>query len=228
MRTARNTALLLATAALLMPRPAASQMSIGARAFGGYDTYSMGDWNDIRRSLFIPTSLYSRGKDGNSLGGGLELTWGRSLLFTLSYERLTPGRMNGLKINPSDGRLVFDGEKLRLPCNALLLEAEYRRRLRPRLVVGVGAGGGYYQLGEEIESRLTLRNLEGSAFGGQAFALVERQITPATSIGLDLGYRSAKVDVSKVNRQTPPFGIDVDYSGFQSRLVLRLNPGVSR
>ena len=89
-------------------------------------------------------------------------------------------------------------------------------------------GGGYYQLGEETESPGTGRNFEGGAFGGQAFGLGEWDLTSTTSIGLDVGYRWASVDVSKVNRQPPPIEIDVDYSGLHTRLVLRFHPRGAR
>jgi hypothetical protein len=121
-----------------------------------------------------------------------------------------------------------NGQKMKLPANVLLLEAEYRRRVRPRLQIGVGAGAGYYQLGEEIESPGTNRDFAGDAFGGQAFGLGEWDLTPAATFGLDIGYRWAKVGVSEVNRQPPNFGIDVDYSGLSTRLVLRYLPRRNR
>jgi len=96
--------------------------------------------------------------------------------------------------------------------------------MRPRLRIGAGAGAGYYQLGEEIESPGTDRDFEGDAFGGQAWALGEWEMTAAASVGLDVGYRWAQVPVDKVNRQSPPFDIDVDYSGLNTRLVLRYVP----
>lgn len=216
MRTRHTAALLLVAAACLAPRPADAQ-GLGIRAFGGYNTYAMGDANDIRRGLFIPTSLYSTPKDGFSLGIGGEWSVRSWLSVTASYERLVVGRM-----------AEINGQKMKLPANAFLLEFEHRRRLRPRVMVGVAAGGGYYQLGEEVESPATSRNYEGSSFGGQAFALGEYEWTPAASIGLDLGYRWAKVDVSKVNANPPPIGIDVDYSGLHTRIVLRYMPRRTR
>ena len=217
MRLPRHAALALAAAALLAPRPALSQTALGVRTFGGYDTYAMGDWEDIRRELFIPAAQFSRPTDGYSLGVGAELSWSEALSFTLSYERLTPGRMAEVKIGSVS-------QKMKLPCNALLLEAEYRKRLRPRFRIGAGGGAGYYQLGEEIESPATQRDFEGESFGGQAVALGEWEMTPAAAIGLDIGYRWAKVGVDKVNRQTPFFETDLDYSGLVTRLVLRYLP----
>ncbi len=213
MRMRRAAALLSGAAALLLPRPTLAQAVIGIRTFGGYNTYAMGDANDIRRGLLLPTSEFSTPEDGYSLGVGAELAWRRWLSFTFSYERLTVGRM-----------AEVNGQKMQLPCNALLLETEYRRGLRPRWRIGGGGGLGYYQLGEEIESPATQRDFEGEAIGGQAFALGEWEMTPAASIGFDIGYRWALVPVDKVNRQPPPFDIDVDYSGLDTRLVLRYVP----
>jgi hypothetical protein len=213
MRSPRYAAPLLVAAALLAPHPAFPQAALGIRAFGGYNTYAMGDAEDIRRALFVPRSVYSAPSDGYSLGVGAELAWNPALSFTFGYERLVPGRMSEV-----------NGEKMRLPCNTLLLEAEYRRRLRPHMRIGAGAGGGYYQLGEEVESPGTGRDFEGDAFGGQVFGLVERELTTATAIGLDIGYRWASVKVDKVNRQ-PPFSETIlDYSGLNTRLVLRYLP----
>ena len=217
MRMPRSATLAFAAAALLAPRPALPQATIGVRAFGGYNTYAMGDLNDIMRGLFVPPGSYGDPKDGYSLGVGAELSWRPSLSFTLSYERLVPGRMSEV-----------NGQKMQLPANALLLEAEYRRRVRPRLRLGVGGGAGYYQLGEETESPGTSRNYEGDGFGGQAFGLGEWELTPAASIGLDVGYRWAAVEVSEVNRQPPTFGIEMDYSGLNTRLVLRYLPRRNR
>jgi hypothetical protein len=200
----------LIAAALLAWRPASAQTALGVRVFGGYNTYAMGDAEDIRRGLFRPAGDFPELKDGYSLGVGAELGWRQFLSFTLSYERLAVGRL-------SDSDLQF-------PCNALLLEAEYRRRLRPRLMVGVAGGTGYYQLGEEIESPKTQRDFEGAAPGGQAYAIGEWELTPAGSVGIDLGYRWAKVGVDKVNREPPFTGIDVDYSGLIARIMLRYMP----
>jgi len=214
----RTVAAALVAAALLAPRPAHPQTVLGIRAFGGYDTYAMGDWNDIRRGLLIPASMFSRPTDGYSLGVGAELAWSKSLSFTLSYERVTPGRMSEI-----------DGQKMKLPANVALLEAEYRRRVRPRLQLGLGAGTGYYQLGQEVESPVTARDYAGDAFGGQAFGIGEWDVTPAVTFGLDIGYRWATVSVSEVNHRPPPsFGIDVDYSGLSTRLVLRFLPRRNR
>jgi hypothetical protein len=217
MRMARTAAWALAAAALVAAGPARAQTAVGVRVFGGYDTFAMGDAADIRRVLFVPSSEFSTPKDGYALGVGAELAWRPSLSFTLSYERLTPGRMSEV-----------NGQKMRLPCNALLFEAEYRRRLRPRFMIGAAGGGGYYQLGEEIESPGTDRDLEGDAFGGQAFAIGEWEVTPAASVGLDIGYRAAKVSVDKVNRQPPLTDVEVDYSGLITRLVLRYLPRRTR
>ena len=203
--------------ALLAPCLAHSQAVLGIRTFGGYDTYAMGDWNDIRRGLFIPASEFSRPKDGWSLGVGAELALRKTLSPTLAYERLTPGRM-----------AEVNGQKMKLPANVMLLEAEYRRPVRPRLQIGIGGGAGYYQLGEEVESPGTARNFAGDAFGGQAFGLGEWDMTPAVTFGLDVGYRWAKVSVSEVNQLPPDFGIDVDYSGLTTRLVLRFLPRRNR
>jgi len=213
MRMPRPVALAFLAATLLAPRAAFPQAALGARAFGGYNTYAMDDWNDIRRALLVPSSEFSRPKDGYSLGVGAEYAWKPWLSFTFSYERLAVGRM-----------AEVNGQKMKFPANALLLEAEYRRRLRPRLRIGLGGGAGYYRLGEEIESPGTNRDFEGESSGGQAFALGEWEMTPAASVGLDLGYRWAKVGVDKVNRQPPPTAIDMDYSGLNTRLVLRYLP----
>ena len=217
MRIQPNAALALVVAALLVPRSALPQAATGLRTFGGYNTYAMGDANDIRRGLFIPSRTFSTPRDGHSLGVGAELALRRSLSFTASYERLVPGRM-----------CEVNGEKMRLPANALLLEAEYRRPMGSRYRAGLGGGGGYYQLGEEVESPGTSRNFEGGTLGGQAFALGEWDMTAAVSVGLDVGYRWARVGVDKVNRQTPSFEIDVDYSGLNTRLVLRYLPRRNR
>src|SRR5881296_2851397 len=156
MQASRPVSLAWVAAALLLPRAALPQTTLGARAFGGYNTYAMDDANDIRRGLFIPASQFSSPKDGPSLGVGAELAWSHWLSFTFSYERVAVGRM-----------AEVNGQKMQLPANALLLEAELRRRVRPRLRIGAGGGVGYYQLGEEIESPGTDRDFEGDAFGGQ-------------------------------------------------------------
>ena len=211
MRTPRNAAPLLVMALLLLPRPNAADVAVGARMFGGYNTYAMGDWSDILRGLRVPAGALGPEDDGYSLGVGAELIWG-PWSATWSYERLVPGRQGEV-----------NSQKVRLPANALLLEIENRRRMRPRLSLGLGGGAGYYQLGEEIESPGTDRDFEGSAFGGQAFGLGEWTLTPTTSIGLEIGYRWASVDVSKVSRQPPAREIDVDYSGLNTRLELRFH-----
>ena len=223
MRMHRRAAVALAASVFLAPHAAHSQAAVGLRAFGGYNTYAMDDAEDIRRGLLVPASQFPQLKDGYSLGLGAELSWKPSLSFTLSYERIAVGRMSDITIHDRSGNVTGSG-KMQLPCNALLLEAEYRRRLKPRIVIGAAGGGGYYQLGEEVESPATDQNFQGNTVGGQAFALGEWELTPAASVGLDLGYRWAKVGVDKVNFQPPPRDIDVDYSGLDTRIVLRYLP----
>jgi hypothetical protein len=122
--------------------------------------------------------------------------------------------MSEIKLFDRNGNLITS-QKMQLPCNALLLEAEYRRRLKPRIQFGAGGGAGYYQLGEEVESPATGQDFEGNSFGGQAFAIGEWEFTPAASIGLDIGYRWAKVGVDKVNREPPFNEIDMGLLGAQ-------------
>jgi hypothetical protein len=172
----------------------------------------MGDWDDVRRALFVPASLAGDPHDGYSLGVSGEMAFGPWFAITGSYERLVPGRMSEV-----------NGEKLQLPANALLLEAEFRRRFSSRIRVGIGGGLGNYRLGEEVESPGTERNLEGGKLGAQAFALGEWDWTSSVSLGLDIGYRWAAVDVEEVDRQPPTTETVVDYSGLHTRLVLRLH-----
>ena len=215
MRMPRSAAVALAAiasiAALLAPR-AADAAPYGLRLFGGYNTYAMGDWDDVRRSLFLPASLAGDPSDGHSLGVSGEMGLGQSLTLTASYERLVPGRMSEI-----------NGQQLQIPANAFLLEAEYRRRWRPRLMVGVGAGLGYYQLGDEVESPPTARNLEGESLGWQAFALGEWEWTSSLALGLDVGYRNAEVGVDEVNRHPPFTDTVMDYSGLHTRLFIRVH-----
>ena len=212
MRMPCTAAVAFLAAALFVPHPAAAETAFGVRFFGGYNTYALGDWDDVRRALFVPASQAGDPHDGHSLGIGLDLGWGPWLAFTGSYERLVPGRMSEV-----------NGEKLKLPANALLLEAEFHRRIRPRLWVGVGGGIGHYQLGEEVESPGTNRNLEGDNWGSQLYGLVEWEWTSMVSLGLDVGYRKASVDVTDANRQPPRTETVVDYSGLNTRLVMRLH-----
>jgi hypothetical protein len=227
MRMSRNAAIALAAALFLAPHAAHSETAVGLRAFGGYNTYAMGDAEDIRHGLRVPSSQFPPLKDGYSLGVGAELAWRPGLSFTLDYERIAVGRMSEIKLFDRNGNLITS-QKMQLPCNALLLEAEYRRRLKPRILFGAGGGAGYYQLGEEVESPATGQDFEGNSFGGQAFAIGEWEFTPAASIGLDVGYRWAKVGVDKVNREPPFNAIDMDYSGLDTRIVLRYLPRRTR
>ena len=83
MRMSRNAAIALAAAWFLAPHAAHSQTAVGLRAFGGYNTYAMGDAEDIRRGLRVPSSQFPPLKDGYSLGVGAELAWRPGLSFTL-------------------------------------------------------------------------------------------------------------------------------------------------
>ncbi|HEY2956325.1 MAG TPA: hypothetical protein VGK89_13890 [Candidatus Eisenbacteria bacterium] len=213
MRAPLRAAVLLVIAALLSPRAAAA-VTFGGRAFGGYNTYAMGDWSDVLAGLRAPAGAIAPEDDGYSLGVGADLVWSASWCLTGSYERVVPGRQGEIR-----------GRRVHLPANAVLLELEYRRRAGTRLTLGVGGGGGYYQLGEEVESPGTGQNFAGSAFGGQVYGLGERTITPVVSLGLAVGYRSAKVGVDKVDFQVPTRDIELDYTGLTARLVLRIHQG---
>ena len=64
MRMPPNTALAFVAAALLLPSPGAAAVALGARAFGGYNTYAMGDWSDILRGLRAPAGAIGAEDDG--------------------------------------------------------------------------------------------------------------------------------------------------------------------
>jgi hypothetical protein len=207
--------LLLVSLALTLAAPRAGEagVALGARLFGAYNNYGMGDWDRLLAAMRIRPGTFARARDGYSMGAGGEFLLGKSLTLALTYERLVPGRMDTLF-----------AQKLRLPANAFLLDLEYRHRIAGRFSMGAGGGGGWYQLGDEIESRDTGVNLDGTGSGGHAAWLADWAFTPNTSLGLSVGYRWARVDVSKINRKPPRFPVEADYSGRIARLGLRFHP----
>jgi hypothetical protein len=214
--------LALTALALIRPDRGGAEVASGLRIEGCYNTHAMGDWDTLATAMRVSPTAFEQAGSGLSFAIGPELRWNERWGLAVTYERLLPAERE-------DAR----GRTLRLPANALLVTFEAFRRVRPALRIGVGAGGGYYQLGDEIELKALTTDLEGSGFGYHVSGLGAWTLTRGTDLTFQAGYRGAKVNVDKINRTDPrvfvpgrgfrPLDVELDFSGLSARLGIRFH-----
>lgn len=222
-RSARLIALAGVLLVLFAPAAASADTRVGIALFGGYNTYSMNDVNEMIREI---NSTLSGGaqldeiKDSWGYGGGLRVR-PAPLLFAFDFERLVPGselEYFGATVDVDVSANAFTGTLF------YLFPSESSVRL------GLGAGAGYYGLsgaiGADSAGVGVELDLEGSGVGFHALAVLDFAFSSVVHLEGMAGYRFAETNDLKVAGETAykPDGekAKLEWSGFMSRAGLTL------
>ena len=203
--------------------PARAETQFGVSVFGGYDSYSMDDANELIDAVndALAGSGYEMDEisSGFAYGGGIRIRPSGPLRFALDYERL----------NASSELSIFDFNfKLDVPANAFTGTAIYVFPSTSKAQFGIGAGVGYYKcsgsLGADSSGVGIETDVEGSGVGFHGAGALDVAMSPTVHLEGMAGYRFAHTSDVEVGGETA-FNSDgeeatIDWSGFMSRVGL--------
>jgi hypothetical protein len=196
---------------------------LGISAFGGYGSYAMSDVNDLvdrTNELFTGLGLKMDPlNSGANVGLGVELRISPTLAVSMEYERLAGATSVG-----AEGASVEYG----IPANAVLATLKGYLLSSGSVRFGLGGGVGYYD--SSGSAKFSIPNHEGlsedwsgSTLGFHGLGLLDYEATPSFHLGLQAGYRYAKVtDVDTVLPAIMGMSqskLDLDWSGLMTRFA---------
>jgi len=195
MRSTLFMAVLAAAALAVNPMQASAAPSFGGEVFGAFNTYSMGDVNDV---IDVANSL---GADYNEVGNGM--TGGLGIRMWATENLMISGVWEPLFVTAEDGQ---GGPELTADANSFQITGGYFFPSATTARYGIAAGLGYYSLAEDTG--------EGSGLGFHVLGMSEWTVSRGFAVTAGAGYRFADVEVDNAG------GASVDYSGFMARLGL--------
>jgi len=206
-------ALLLVSLSFASPSSAA--MRWGGQVFGGFNTHSMDDWNDvIDDSNSSSGSNFDNINNGFSFGAGPTVIVNDNWMFGAHYERLMASKSedSGLEIKPE--------------ANAFGVTGMYLFPSAGAMNYGLGVGVDYMTLAGKLSDPTDEADIEGSGVGFQILGQTNYAFSPMFSGGLNVGYRFADIDIDKIggvdNTSSSPLQSE-NYSG----VVLRASLSIS-
>ena len=208
---------------LLSSTPSHAETQFGIAGFAGYNSYAMGDANDLIDT--IDDALEGTGYDmdeissGWGFGGGLRVKPSPKFLLAFDYERL----------NASSELEIFDsGFELDVPANAFTGTAVYLFPSASKAQFGLGAGVGYYKssgsAGFDSSGVSIEADVEGSGVGFHGAGFADFAISPVVHLEAMAGYRLAETGEVEIAGDTA-FNAEgdeatLDWGGFMSRVGL--------
>ena len=232
-RARRPAAALAGTLLLLSVAAGAARAEprVGVALFGGYNTYSMNDVNEIIRDINSDPDLAGSGiqldeiKGSWGYGGGVRIRPGGQLLLALDFERLVPGS----ELEAFGASVDIDAS-----ANAFTGTLVYLLPVPSPVRLGLGAGAGYYNLSGSIGADsmgvgLKL-DMEGSGVGFHGLAVADLGLSSVVHLEGMAGYRFARTTDLKVGgmKAYNESGEEarIEWSGFMSRAGLTFYFGV--
>lgn len=218
-----SSAITMATLLLVTSPLARAETLFGVSVFGGYDSYSMDDANELIGEVndALAGSGYEMDEisSGFAYGAGIRIRPSGPLRFALDYERL----------NASSELSIFDFNfKLDVPANAFTGTAVYVFPSTSRARFGLGAGVGYYNCSGSLSADSSgvgvEADVEGSGVGFHGVGALDVAMSPVVHLEGMAGYRFAQTSDVEVAGETA-FNSDgeeatIDWSGFMSRVGL--------
>ena len=191
--------------------------TFGAEVFGGFNTYSMSDVNDIvTNSNTTSGTNFSEVSSGLSGGLGVRMWANQNWLISTSWEPLF-----------ANTESAATSEKVNLDANSFQLTGTYFLPSNTSAKYGFGAGVGYYSISGETEnpaSTPTTSKIEGSGAGFHLLGVGEWTINKSWAFTGSAGYRIADIEMKDENGNnvTTATGSNAtaDYSGFIGRVGL--------
>lgn len=186
----------------------------GAEGFGGFNTHSMSDWNDQIDLANANGSNFDNVKSGFSFGIGPYVMINNAWLISADYERVMPKKTDD----------SVSGQELDTSANAFLISGGYLFPSQTPMHFGLAGGIGFYSQTGKISDPSQDFDFDGSGVGFHILGLGEYDFSPMVAGALNVGYRSADIDLEKVNGQdASAAGISADYSGLALRVALKVH-----
>jgi len=203
--------------ALALAPSLAAAGTFGAEVFGGFNSYSMSDVNDvITDSNTSSGTNFDEVSSGLSAGLGLRMWANQNWLISASWEPLF-----------ANTESTANSEKLKLNANSFQLGGTYFLPSNTNAKYGFGAGIGYYSISGEDEVTSptpATSKIEGSGAGFHLLGVGEWTINKSWAFTGSAGYRIADIEMKDENGNPvlTPSGSNAtaDYSGFIGRVGL--------
>jgi len=199
---------LLAGASLASAAP----MQWGAEVFGGFNTHSMSDWNDIIDQANASGSNFDNIHNGYSFGAGPTVSMSQ-WQFGADYERLMAKTSS------------YQGTDVRPSANSFGVNVGYKIPTTGTMAWMLRGSVDYLSLTGDIHSANSspsTADTHGSGAGFQFLGVGTKSFTPAVSGMLSLGYRFADIKIKDIAGQdVSSQGLShEDYSGLVARVGL--------
>ncbi len=201
-------AVLSAVALMALAAVPVHAMTVGGEVFGGFNTFTMKDWQDAVDQANASGANF--GDVTSGFGGGLGLrTWANpNWMLAATWEPLF-----------KTSKDAASNTELKLNGNSYQATAGYFFPMSGPGKFGMGAGLGIYTLNGKITGTGG-GDLTGNTVGFHFLGMGEWTVSPGFSITGSAGYRVAKIDDTKFNDQSSTPKFHTDYSGFMGRLGL--------
>ncbi|HEY2955616.1 MAG TPA: outer membrane beta-barrel protein [Candidatus Eisenbacteria bacterium] len=204
----------LSLIALAVAPSLAAAGTFGAEVYGGFNTYSMSDVNDITSDLNTTSGTnFDKVSSGLSVGLGLRTWANQSWLISASWEPLFANTESS-----------STSQKVNLDANTFSVSGTYFMPSTTNAKYGFGAGVGYYSISGETEDPTatpTTSKIEGSGAGFHLAGVGEWTVNKNWAFTGSAGYRIASIEMKDENGnkvQTPTGdNATADYSGFIGR-----------
>lgn len=202
-----------ATASAMTPR-------WGGQVWGGFNTHSMGDWNNAIDQANLSGGNFDNINNGFSFGVGPTMWVNENWQFGAHYERLMAHTSSdqGTEVKPS--------------ANAIGVTGTYWFPSTSKMNFGVGASLDYMTLAGELDSPTstpTTAKIEGSGMGGAMMVNSNYAMTPTVSWNMSAGYRFANINIDTIGGQSTTGSSlnSEDYSGLSLRVGFSLTQPAS-
>ena len=213
---------LVAALLLVTGAPAEAKMRIGISGFTGYQSYAMGDINDViadvNEELSQPGDLVQIDElNGDvSFGAGLKADLDSTWRIYAEYEHLSDNTGAGNQI----GSVTIDVDS-----ETFLVGGTYFLPSSGKARVGFGGGVGYYDFGGELQASGTVGSVpfsgtvdaSGTTVGFHVRADLDVRMSQKLHFDAALGYRGATGDLEVEGVEV---GKNLDWSGAMTRVGL--------
>lgn len=192
----------------LVPYSARAQTRLGGEIYGAFNTYRMNDWNNRIGDMNASGERFKELKNG--VTGGLDLR------MKTPYWLLSAG-WEPLFLTTENDAAARD--KFRLDANDFWAGAGFLFPSTTTARYGLGGGVDFISINGAWERPgVPDVDLSGSTVGFHVRGLGEWEVSPGFGVTASAGYRFARVDDTKFNKQSSSPKLETDYTGFVSRL----------
>ncbi len=201
--------------ALAVAPSLAAAGTFGVEVFGGFNSYSMSDVNDLTKDSNQSSGTnFETVSNGLSAGLGVRMWANQNWLLSAAWEPLFASTESSTIVT----------EKVNLNANSFQVSGTYFVPSNTNAKYGLGAGVGYYSISGENEVTSptpSTEKIEGSGPGFHVVGVGEWTVNKTWSITGSAGYRVASIEMKDKDGDAIPTSsgsnATADYSGFIGR-----------